>query len=375
VALIRCAECKAKVSDKAISCPKCGAPVEISRKKGKSEIKTGPGCLILLLVAVGIFIAFRAKEEGHREKASSSPPRKPTQSRRKKAPVVTPSYTIVDQDKYDAPIKTEITLHAIVSGKITEAGLKALLHKLYEEACAMRAFRHHGGRPTHVFIYLYTSREHFDSRMGQWIAMLSRVGADAPVKTEIRTELIPQLSALPEVKYGLTESKRKEIFRAIVRAEDQADAEAERRYPLDPTRHLRIGETFTLSERTPLMPEVQPTDPLAALQRVKYLPPGTRITIVSEAARNNTPWYEVRASSPSGRPLGRGWINSLALRGQSGFDPRANITKRAALVLDLDKKYKAEIAKRYGITEEQLRAISLEGIKKNWPIPPMHSDN
>ena len=149
-----------------------------------------------------------------------------------------PTYDVVDRGTYDAPIKTQIELHAVVSGTLTELGLKQLLQKLYDEANATRGFKYHRGKPTHVFIYLYTSRDHFKSGMGQWIAMLSKVGEGSRIETKVKTELIAQLDAKPEVKHGFPESKRKEIFRAIVTAEHRADADAQRMlYPVpDPSK-------------------------------------------------------------------------------------------------------------------------------------------
>lgn len=188
------------------------------------------------------------------------------------------TYDVVDRDTYDAPIKTQIEIHAVVTGALTELGLKQLLQKLYDEANATRGFKYHGGKPTHVLIGLYTSRDHFKSGMGQWIAMLRKIGKNSRVEIEVKTHVISQLDAKPEVKHGLPESKRKEIFRASVTAEDRADADALRMYP---DQFMKYGE-----------------------------------------ARNT-----------------------------------------------LVKKYEAEVAKRYGITEEQLSDIGLEGVVKNWAMP------
>lgn len=166
---------------------------------------------------------------------SATPAPQPTAPAQTKPDAPMPTYDVVDRDTYDAPIKTQIELHAVVSGTLTELGLKQLLQKLYDEANATRGFKYHGGKPTHVFIYLYTSRDHFKSGMGQWIAMLSKIGENSRVDTQVKTELISQLDAKPEVKHGFPESKRKEIFRAIVTAEDRADAQ--RMYPLpDPSK-------------------------------------------------------------------------------------------------------------------------------------------
>ncbi len=276
-ALVKCKDCGHKVSKRADKCPHCGAPV-----KHKSS-----GCLsviaLLFVIAVAIGVISFSLDEN-----KSWAPQAP-----KKASAPMPKYEIVDRDRYDAPVKTQIVLNAVVSGTIAEPGLKQLLQKLYDEARATRGFKYHGGKPTHVFIYLYTSREHFKSGMGQWIAMLSKTGEDSGVDTRVKTELISQLTAKPEVKYGLSESKRKEIFRAIVTAEDRADADAKRMYPLP--------------------------DPLK---------PG---------------YSQARAGT--------------------------QLEKQVEAERGLSKKHKAEVAGRYGITEEQLQAISIEGANKNWPMP------
>ena len=152
--------------------------------------------------------------------------------------IIIPTYTIVDRDIYDAPVKTQITLSAVISGKITKEGLEQLLQNLYDEANATRDFNYHGGKPTHVFVYLYQSKEHFESGIGQHIAMLSKAGDSALIDTHIKTELIAKLNAIPEVKYGLSEEERKEVFISIIFAEENARIESEKLYPnpnpLDP---------------------------------------------------------------------------------------------------------------------------------------------
>ena len=48
----------------------------------------------------------------------------------------------------------------------------------------------------------------------------------------MKTKLIAQLDAKPEIKHGLAESKRQEIYRAIIFADSRAEADAQRMYPL-----------------------------------------------------------------------------------------------------------------------------------------------
>jgi hypothetical protein len=227
------------------------------------------------------------QKSAERMRGSATPLPQPT--------VLMPTYEVLDRRTYDVPINTQIELHAVVSGKLTELGLKQLLQKLYDEANGTRGFKYHEGKPTNVFIYLYTSRDHYKSGMGQWIAMLSKGGEGVPIDTEIRTDLIAELDKAPEVKQGLPESKRMEIFRAIVAAEDRADADAQRMYP------------------------------------------------VPDPGKPN--YSQAKASE--------------------------QLMKQAKALNTLMEKYKAEVAKRYGITEEQLRGIKVEALEKNWPMPGM----
>lgn len=64
MALIECTECKEQISDKADTCPKCGAP---QKRKGGSSIKYWVGVPVALIAA---FLAFGAAF-GDEEKAKA----------------------------------------------------------------------------------------------------------------------------------------------------------------------------------------------------------------------------------------------------------------------------------------------------------------
>ena len=135
-----------------------------------------------------------ADELSRRPRKTTAPAPKPARTSPSPSKTIAPlpTYQIVDRDKYDAPVKTQIEIHAVVSGNITEPSLKALLRKLYNEARAKRGFKYHGGKATHVFIYLYASHAHFESGMGQWLGMLSKIGDNKAAEIEIRPNLITQ---------------------------------------------------------------------------------------------------------------------------------------------------------------------------------------
>lgn len=84
---------------------------------------------------------------------------------------------------------------------------------------------------------------------------------------------------------------------------------------LDP-RNLDVGGAYVVSRETPLMPELDPEDPIAALRRMKQIPKGGAFKILGVAKRASSPWYRVAAIDNKGGKIGAGWINSTALVGQ-----------------------------------------------------------
>lgn len=75
MALIKCSECGKEISDKAVSCPHCGAPVGTSKASIKPQKKKG-GKLKYILIIIFIVLAFSIfggdKEQKADNKATSS---------------------------------------------------------------------------------------------------------------------------------------------------------------------------------------------------------------------------------------------------------------------------------------------------------------
>lgn len=79
---------------------------------------------------------------------------------------------------------------------------------------------------------------------------------------------------------------------------------------------LETSKIYSVSKTTPLMPELNPSNPIAAINKMKELAPESRIKILAVKSKSNTPWYEVQAFDKSDKSIGTGWINSTALIGQ-----------------------------------------------------------
>jgi len=84
---------------------------------------------------------------------------------------------------------------------------------------------------------------------------------------------------------------------------------------LDP-QNLDIGQSYILSKKTPLMPSIDPTDPLNAIEQMKQIPAGGVIKVYEIQKKRETPWYRVTATDHTKNMVGSGWINSSALLGQ-----------------------------------------------------------
>jgi len=76
---------------------------------------------------------------------------------------------------------------------------------------------------------------------------------------------------------------------------------------------LKKGNVYSISKETPLMPEFEPKKPAEAIKKVILIPPGFYVKILGIKYKRYYPWYKVLVKS-----LGiKGWINSLALLGQT----------------------------------------------------------
>jgi len=151
-------------------------------------------------------------------------------------------YHVLREDTYDSRLKAQVVVHALVSGNISKATLKELLQTIYERQKERRDFSKYHTHPTHVAIYLYRTRAHYESGMGQWIAMLVKTPNDKFPEIQINEWQLATVSKNQEVRFGLTEDVRMRIWQEIVRAEDKAWNEAQRRYPKDINRQAQYEE-------------------------------------------------------------------------------------------------------------------------------------
>ncbi len=141
------------------------------------------------------------------------------------------TYALVDERISDMPIKTQIEQHIVVTGIPSSAGLEAEIRQRYRAALGRRGFKYHNP-PSNIYIYVYGSEEQARAGQGLWIGMLAKSYSDTgDPQISINQDRLVALSAVPEERFGLAESKRKDVFREIVAAGDRATREAMARVP------------------------------------------------------------------------------------------------------------------------------------------------
>lgn len=82
-----------------------------------------------------------------------------------------------------------------------------------------------------VTIWMFASKEQYDSDAGLWLAMIVQHGDDSPWEMNIDRDQLSLLHQGPSVKFGLSEEQRKKIFFGMADDEDQAMIAAIKAYP------------------------------------------------------------------------------------------------------------------------------------------------
>ena len=81
------------------------------------------GLLLFLILAVGSVddsgSSGNSSRSNHKSPSTTIPQASEHKTYHRKSSAHLPEYVVLDRDTYDAPVKTQIVLHAVVSGSIT----------------------------------------------------------------------------------------------------------------------------------------------------------------------------------------------------------------------------------------------------------------
>jgi PAS domain-containing protein len=142
-------------------------------------------------------------------------------------------FEILDEKIVDTPLKTEIVQQILIKGDLSKETITRFIWEQYNSLKNRHGFKFHS-YPTNIGVYLFISKEHYNSGMGQWLAMIyNRVDENSPkviYSTNFQGQ-IESLNAKPETIFGLSEEKRKKIWEESIHAEDKSFTEAEKAIP------------------------------------------------------------------------------------------------------------------------------------------------
>jgi hypothetical protein len=134
-------------------------------------------------------------------------------------------YIILKREVGDTPFKTQVESHLLLRRRPSEDGLRQFLNRLYRHEITNGNYRHHPS-PTHVGIYAYTSKKHFESGMAQWAGMLLKLPIDSQPKISINPAMLEYTVTDKEVRFGLPTEDRIEVFQGVILAERNAERRA-----------------------------------------------------------------------------------------------------------------------------------------------------
>ncbi len=155
-------------------------------------------------------------------------------------------YKLIDRIVSESTIKTQVSLYAIAGKEITKHALRKNLWDLYSIADNEKGSKQHGGKPSHIFIYLYPTKAHYESSTANWIAMLSKIGENNTPEITYKEAAINDVLSKPTMRSGIPESTRREIYALITPIERRAVKEAEAKYPsLEPSDPKYSNENAT----------------------------------------------------------------------------------------------------------------------------------
>ncbi|HPQ69455.1 MAG TPA: hypothetical protein PKW95_10010 [bacterium] len=303
------------------------------------------------------------------EAAPTPIPDEPTAATPTPPPEDLPIYTTLARNVTDTAARGEIALDVLVISNLKRDSLERLLRHLEQQTAPPGALKHRP-QPDRLTIAAFTSEEHWRSETKQWIALLERDGAQ-PARVRFNENAIKALAYRPTYRFGLTEETRRAIYHQIVAAENEAERLTEKQFPTDPTQELKPGEQFMITRPTPIRyrkPWKNDAAPPDILHQT-YLNAGAVVTIKARTSLNDTVWYEVGAKEKSLRR--QGWIRAADLTGQGGTSNiRTHLERQAQMYREQQTRLLFALAREHNLTREQLEEIGLEGLIRDWPIPP-----
>lgn len=145
-----------------------------------------------------------------------------------------PAYRVLADSGYETPGKLQADRYLLVEGAVDSAGLHRLA-ALHLDSLLERGPGRWHDHPTVAAVFVYDSEEKALAGQGQYIARAILTPARSSPEIDVRGSVLTARATPVPTIGGLPEARLQESWVALVRAQDRATREAERRHPdLDP---------------------------------------------------------------------------------------------------------------------------------------------
>lgn len=134
---------------------------------------------------------------------------------------------VVWDDVYDSIAKTQIDIKVVVSGKVTQSGLKQVFMDLYEKNRRRTGCSKYRKYPNSFFFRAFGSSDAANSYPGLPLAIFFKSADDSERNREpqidIYNDRINALFEKPEISFGLSDAERRLIWSELSTVENESD--------------------------------------------------------------------------------------------------------------------------------------------------------
>lgn len=144
-----------------------------------------------------------------------------------------PYYEIIQENITESGSKIKYEAKAVLkpNQNLDKPQMEELLKHIYDSVTARTL-----ARPNVVNIFLFTSKEHMESDMGQWVGRISKAKNDKIPNLQIQflnsLNENPIIEPSDSTQDGIALEQKQKIWKELILAEDQAQELAEKQYPI-----------------------------------------------------------------------------------------------------------------------------------------------
>lgn len=164
---------------------------------------------------------------------------------------------LAKEEIYESHIKTQLDQRWYVTEvPKSENALKKIIEELHQKALSPRKTFEYRDRANSVFIWVYHDKETAENVRvfgGDWLGMSAKAPADKFNKVTINSVRLAKQMQPPEVRHGLEEHVRKDIYVDMFNTSRQAWDQAQKEFPNDLVKQMDRNDELVQEHRDTLM--------------------------------------------------------------------------------------------------------------------------